>query len=116
MPATINIRRDLLYDNLLGWIGEHTEGVVDYANALKNCGFTAEEITEELIDHCCYEGGEVTEILIEIGMAEKPQDKQITIDLSALDRELGSYQNAFGMLSIQYKTLSALLEKCRVDR
>lgn len=46
-----NERKQELFDNLLGWVYDHTEtfGVCEYVSALKKCGFTREEIKEDLL-------------------------------------------------------------------
>ena len=111
MPA--DVRRNKLYENLLSWIAEHTEDVVDYANALKNSGFKAEEIKDELVCNLDFTNDEADDVLREIGMIDLPN--QMTINLDALDRALGSYKNAFDILSIPYTTFGALIKKCRID-
>lgn len=46
----VNERKFELFDNAMLWIFEHTEGygVEEYVRALKNIGFTAEEIKEQI--------------------------------------------------------------------
>jgi hypothetical protein len=46
-----NARKAELFDNAITWIWEHTEnfGMEAYKSALREVGYTKEEITEELI-------------------------------------------------------------------
>ena len=118
--TTYQVPRDVhehtLYHNLMTWVSDHCEDHIDYAYALKWCGFTREEIIDEL-DECGIEIDAIHEALKEIGMAGiETEDSKITIDLEILERDLKPYTNAFGLISIQEKRLGELIEASKVDR
>ena len=120
MPDETTVPRDVhehtLYRNLMTWVSDHCEDHIDYAYALKWCGFTREEIIDEL-DECSVEKDAINEALKEIGMAGiETEDSKITIDLESLCRDLGPHTNAFGLISISLARLDELIEDSRVDK
>lgn len=53
--------KKLLY-NCMSWIYEHCSDGADYVMALNWCGFTQQQIVDELIDNCAFSSEEELEI------------------------------------------------------